>query len=156
MHDGSIAVADQLIINAVILLHCSAALVGFCVLRVDYCSYGLWYMPQCVQVISLSFSFYIVFNDFVPLLCIFTECFSLFVVYWYPYIFIDVLPCTLMFLCEIRAIKISYSYCMQVCMSVRPIPAQVLQRFYLHQLLHTVIGPKKSRIPKWEWYDQFP
>ena len=29
---------------------------------------------------------------------------------WYPYIFIDVLPCTLMFLCEIRAIKISYSY----------------------------------------------
>ena len=36
--------------------------------------------------------------------------FSLFVVCWYPYIFIDVLPCTLMFLCEIRAIKISYSY----------------------------------------------
>ena len=34
--------------------------------------------------------------------------FSLFVVCWYPYIFIDVLPCTLMFLCEIRAIKISY------------------------------------------------
>ena len=31
---------------------------------------------------------------------------------WYPYtcIFIDVLPCTMMFLCEIRAIKISYSY----------------------------------------------
>ena len=36
--------------------------------------------------------------------------FSLFVVCWYPYIFIDVIPCTLMFLCEIRAIKISYSY----------------------------------------------
>ena len=36
--------------------------------------------------------------------------FSLFVVCWYPYIFIDVLPCTMMFLCEIRAIKISYSY----------------------------------------------
>ena len=29
---------------------------------------------------------------------------------WYPYIFIDVLPCTLMFLCEVRAIKISYSH----------------------------------------------
>ena len=36
--------------------------------------------------------------------------FSLVVVCWYPYIFIDVLPCTLMFLCEIRAVKISYSY----------------------------------------------
>ena len=70
---GAVAVADKLIINAVISFHCSGALVGFCVLRVDfYRSYGLWYMPQCVQVISLSFSFYMVFNDFVPLLCIFT------------------------------------------------------------------------------------
>ena len=43
MRDGAIAVADQLIINAVILFHCSGALVWFCVLQVDYCSYGLWY-----------------------------------------------------------------------------------------------------------------
>ena len=72
----------------------------------------LWsvaYTTMCT-VISLSLLFYIVFNDFVPLLCIFTLCFSLFVVCLHPYIFIDILPCTLMFLCEIRAIKILYSY----------------------------------------------
>ena len=35
MHDSAIAVTDQLIINAVISFHCSGALVGFYVLRVD-------------------------------------------------------------------------------------------------------------------------
>ena len=53
MRGGAISVADQLIINAVISFHYSGALVGFCVLRVDYCSYGLWHMQQCVQSHSI-------------------------------------------------------------------------------------------------------
>ena len=53
--------------------------------------------------------------------------FSLFVVCWYPYIFIDVLPCTLMFLCEIRAIKISYSYSVNVQLASWATEGQVIK-----------------------------
>ena len=52
MHDGAVAVADKLIINAVISFHCSGALVGFCDLRVDYCMYLCGSVWCWVEMIS--------------------------------------------------------------------------------------------------------
>ena len=53
MRGGAVAVVDLLKINVVISFHCSVALVGVCVFRVDLCSFGLWHLPLCVHFIVI-------------------------------------------------------------------------------------------------------